>query len=103
MRRRERAGVTQNRLPGKLFLSVREKYLQSQTDAHYHHGGGVDPRLPPEGKLFFGRHPPHCSQNLGLELRRCFILLHRGNKESSECLTFLQERLTRGADGQMLL
>src|SRR5258707_13593169 len=78
-------------------------YFQTQPYVISHPGLGVDPRLPPEANFFFVGLPPHCSQNLGLELRRRFILLYRGNKERPECLTFLQKRPARRADSQMLL
>src|ERR1700746_2384724 len=103
MRRGKRMGMAQNRFSRTFFLSVREKDSQSQTHADRHHGCGVDPRLPPERKLIFCRLTPNCSQNLRFELGRRLILIDGRDKESSECSTFLQERLARWAVGQMLL
>src|ERR1700752_4500618 len=103
MRRGKRMGMAQNRFSRKFFLSVREKDSQSQTHADCHHRCGVDPRLPPERKPFFHWFTPNCSQDFRFELGRRFILADGRDKESSECSTFLQERLARWAVGQMPL
>src|SRR5262249_20398460 len=65
MIRRERVGMTRNRLARKLSLRIRKKDIPRQKQAQNDPPCGIDPRLPQKCKPRLRLLPPQCCQNLG--------------------------------------